>query len=387
MQSQPRFEKLSVARATSPIGIASRRARMTQARVTLVTLFALTAAIVFMNRSHAGTGLVRVQAAAEAPKDAATSPAASSPATAALDAESMLSAIVRVKMRAVPGARSSSTLGPERNGSGVIIDAQGHILTIGYIVNEADSIEVTGADSKTVPALLVAYDHATGIGLLRATLPLKGTPLPIGQSAGLAVREPVMILPAGGRESASVAYVMSRRSFAGGWEYFLDSAIFTAPPTMNWSGAALVNREGKLVGIGSLLVRDTMQPGAPLPGNMFVPIDVVQPILAELIQNGKRNGPQQPWLGMSTEESQGRLFVTRVSPEGPADKAGIRRGDIVLGVGADTVQSLEEFYRKVWAIGPAGAEVSIKVLQGPQLKEIRVRTIDRNQYFREKSST
>lgn len=382
MQSQPRFEKLSVARATSPIGVASRRARMTQARVTLITLFALTAAIVFMNRSHADTNLVRVQAAADSPKDAATSPAASSSATAALDAESMLSAIVRVKMRAVPGARSTSTLGPERNGSGVIIDAQGHILTIGYIVNEADSIEVTGADSKTVPALLVAYDHATGIGLLRATLPLKGTPLPLGQSAGLGVREPVMILPAGGRESASVAYVMSRRSFAGGWEYFVDNAIFTAPPTMNWSGAALVNREGKLVGIGSLLVRDTVERGTPLPGNMFIPIDLVKPILQDLVLKGRAAGDGRPWLGLATEEVQGRLFVTRVSPDSPADKAGIKRGDIVVGVGAAAVKTHEELYRKIWGMGAAGTDVALKLLQGVDVREVRVRSIDRAEYFR-----
>lgn len=355
------------------------RSRARQAAV--LSLIAITALALQISRAHASAPgvtsdagpekMVRVQA----------------PGGSALDPEAMLSAIVRVKMKALPGAPSSGTLGRERNGSGVIIDEQGHILTIGYIVNEADAIEVTGDDSKTVPALLVAYDHASGVGLLRATLPLAGKPLPFGQSSGLAVRDPVMILPAGGRESASVAYVMSRRSFAGGWEYFLDSAIFTAPPTLQWSGAALVNRDGQLVGIGSLLVRDSVAPGSPLPGNMFVPIDLVKPILADLIGKGRRAGPQQPWLGMSTEEVQGRLFVTRVSPKGPADQAGIKRGDIVLGVGADSVGSLEEFYRKVWASGPAGTDVPLKVLQGPQLKEIRVQSIDRVDYFREKPST
>ena len=305
----------------------------------------------------------------------------------ALDPQAMLSAVVKVKMRAVAGARSNSTLGRERDGSGVIIDDQGHVLTIGYIVNEADSIEITTDDGKTLPAVLVAYDHASGVGLLHSVAPLAGKPLPLGESGGLAMHEPVMILPAGGRDTASVAYVMSKRAFAGGWEYLLDSAIFTAPPTMQWSGAALVNREGKLVGIGSLLVRDAVEPGSPLPGNMFVPIDLVKPILADLIKNGRRSGPRQPWLGLSTEETQGRLFVARVSPDGPADKAGIHRGDIVIGVGDANINSMEEFYRKLWAVGPAGSDIKLKVLQGPEVKEIRVHSIDRVDYFREKPST
>ena len=191
----------------------------------------------------------------------------------------------------------------------------------------------------------------------------------------------------GGREAASLAYVMSKRVFAGGWEYLLESAIFTAPPTMQWAGAALVNREGKLVGLGSLLVRDTVEGGAPHPGNMFVPIDAVKPILADLIQKGKRSSPPQPWLGLSTEETQGRVFVSRVQPDGPADKAGIKRGDIILAVGKDTVRSLEEFYRKAWAIGPAGIEVPLRILQGADLKDIRVRSVDRFEYYREKPST
>jgi serine protease Do len=193
-------------------------------------------------------------------------------------AEEMISAVVRVKMKAIAGARSNSSLGATREGTGVVIDDKGHILTIGYIVIEADSIEVTTYDGRTVPATLVGYDHATGFGLLRATLPLKVKPMALGEPAQLEVRDPVMILPAGGREAATFAYVVSRRAFAGSWEYMLDSAIFTAPPTMQWAGAALVDRDGKLVGLGSLLVRDTVEPGSPLPGNMFVPVDLLKPI-------------------------------------------------------------------------------------------------------------
>ena len=232
------------------------------------------------------------------------------------EAEEMLGAVVRVRMKAIPDARSNTTLGPSREGTGVVIDERGHIVTIGYIVIEADSIEITTRDERTVPATLIGYDHASGLGLLRSGTPLGVKPMPMGQAADLATREPVMILPAGGREAANLAYVVSKRKFAASWEYLLDTAIFTAPPTLQWAGAALVSREGKLVGIGSLYVRETQERGSEIPGNMFVPIDLLKPILADLIEKGRRSGPARPWLGLATEELHGHLLVTRVSPEG-----------------------------------------------------------------------
>ena len=299
-------------------------------------------------------------------------------------AAELLTSVVRVKARALPDARSSATLGAERAGSGVIIDERGYILTIGYLVIEADAIEITTAQGKTSPATLAGYDHATGFGLLRATLPLDAKPIDLGASAALAPREPVLVAPHGGRDLVNLAYVVSTRPFAGSWEYLLDSAIFVSPPNFAWAGSALINREGKLVGVGSLLVRDSEEAGTVLPGNMFVPIDLLKPILADLIAKGRAAGPVRPWLGMATEEVQGRLFVTRVSPEAPADNAGVRRGDIVIGVGADPVTSHVEFYRKLWSLGPAGTEVPLKLLQGASVNEIKVRSIDRMEYFRVK---
>jgi len=300
------------------------------------------------------------------------------------EAEEMLAAVVRVRMKAIPNARSNTTLGSSREGTGVVIDERGHIVTIGYIVIEADSIEITTRDERTVPATLVGYDHASGLGLLRSGAPLGVKPMPMGLAADLAMREAVMVLPAGGRDAASLAYVVSRRKFAASWEYLLETAIFTAPPTLQWAGSALVSREGKLVGIGSLYVRETQESGSEIPGNMFVPIDLLKPILADLIEKGRRSGPARPWLGLATEELHGHLLVTRVSPEGPADKAGVRSGDIVVGVGADAVQSHEELYRRVWGLGAAGVEVPLKILQGADVRELRLRSIDRFQYFREK---
>ena len=297
------------------------------------------------------------------------------------EADDLLSAVVRVRSKILPNARSTATLGSSREGSGVLI-REGLVLTIGYLVIEAESVEVANDEGRTVPATLAGYDHASGFGLLKLVLPFGGTPLPLGDSAALGKGDQVMIASFGGRESASLAHVVSRRQFSGGWEYLLDSAIFTYPPVMNWSGAALIGPKGELLGMGSLIVPDAARPGTQSPGNMFVPIDLLKPILGDLLANGRAAGPVRPWLGMNTEELRGRVFVARVSPEGPADRAGVRDGDIVMGVGGEDVTSLAEFYRKVWSRGAAGAEIPLKVLQGTQVKEFRLRSIDRLEYFR-----
>ena len=301
------------------------------------------------------------------------------------DARETLSAIVRVRAKIVPNARSVQTLGAQREGSGVLI-RDGYVATIGYLVIEAESVEVTGGDGKAVPAVLAGYDHASGFGLLKLLAPLAGKPLPLGDSRALAEREPVMAASYGGDGGVSLVYVVSRRPFSGSWEYLLDSAIFTYPPVMNWSGASLISAKGELLGLGSLIVGDAAGAGTQSPGNMFVPVDLLQPILEDLIARGQRAGPLRPWLGVNAEEMRGRLFVTRVSPEGPADKAGLKSGDILVGVGGEEVSSLADFYRKVWARGAAGVEVPLRVLQGVQVKELTVRSIDRIEYFRTKTS-
>ena len=296
-----------------------------------------------------------------------------------------LAAVVRVKMRAVPEARSNATLGPSREGSGIVIEPD-YVLTIGYLVIEPDAIEVTTVNDRTLPATLAGYDHATGFGLLKVQGDLAVKPLALGDSAALGVREPVIIMPHGGRETASLAQVMSRRQFTGSWEYLLESAIFTAPPTMTWAGAALVNRQLRLVGVGSLLVRDTVEPGTPEPGNMFVPTDLLKPILAELKANGRTAGPQRPWLGLNTEEVQGRLLVSRVSPEGPAARAGVRQGDVIVGVAGAPVKTHVELYRKVWSLGAAGVEVPLRLAHGADVRDVRVKSIDRFEYFKSKQA-
>ncbi len=324
-------------------------------------------------------------AGAQAPPDkpAAREGSAAGDAETERRIEETLGAVVRVRMRALADARSNATLGPTREGSGIVIEP-GYVLTIGYIVIEPEAIEVTTTANRTFPATLAGYDHASGFGLLKVPGDLGVKPLALGDSQALAVREPVIIIPAGGRETASAAYVMSRRQFTGSWEYLLESAIFTAPPNATWAGAALVNRELKLVGVGSLLVRDTVEPGTPLPGNVFVPTDLLKPILAELKAQGRTKETPRPWLGLNTEVVQGRLFVTRVSPESPADKAGLRQGDVVIGVAGAAVKTHAELYRKLWSLGAAGVEVPIRIMQDGDVRDVRVKSIDRTEYFKTK---
>ncbi len=297
------------------------------------------------------------------------------------EAAETLSAIVRVQAKILPNARSSATLGPQRQGSGVLV-RDGYVVTIGYLVIESEAIEVTGADGRSVPASLAAYDHVSGFGLLRLLAPLAGKPLPLGDSSKLAEREPALVASFGGNDQVSLVNVVSRRPFSGSWEYQLDSAIYTYPPVMNWSGASLISSKGELLGLGSLIVADSTGGGTQAPGNLFVPADLLKPILEDLIARGKRGGPVRPWLGLNAEESRGRLFVVRVSPDGPADRSGLKSGDILVGVGNDEVSSLADFYRNVWARGGAGVEVPLRVLQGVQVKEVKVRSIDRMDYFR-----
>lgn len=303
----------------------------------------------------------------------------------AANAEATLSAVVHVQSRILPDARTAATLGVRRAGSGVLV-REGYVLTIGYLVIEAEAIEVTAGDGKSAPATLAAYDHATGFGLLKLVGPLPGKPLPLGDSTRLAERDAAMVVGYGGREALNLVTVVSRRPFTGSWEYLLDAAIFTYPPVHNWSGAALIGARGELLGVGSLIVPDADGSGAPAPGNLFVPIDLVKPILEELIAHGRAPGPRRPWLGVYAEELRGRLFVSRVARDGPAERAGVARGDIVIGVGGEAVGSLADFYRKVWARGAAGVDVPLRVLQDQAVKDLSVRSIDRLEYFRRKPS-
>ena len=293
-------------------------------------------------------------------------------------------AVVGVKTKALANARSNLTLGPERMGSGVLIAPSGLVLTIGYLILEADQVEIMTNKGRTVPATVAAYDHATGFGLLRPIGPLDLKPIKMGASGPVEQLDRMMIAAGVGEETVSVATVVSRRPFTGYWEYMLDNAIFTSPPHAAHSGAALINKQGELVGIGSLFVMDAMTPGERLPGNMFVPIDLLKPILEEMIKTGRQKGGVRPWLGISSLEEDGRIKVMRVTKEGPADQAGITAGDIILSVGGKNVDKLSDFYQRIWSAGAPGVEVTLKVLHGTEIREVPIRSIDRTEHIRKK---
>lgn len=298
------------------------------------------------------------------------------------DADRLFDAIVKVQVRAIPNARSIASLGSEREGTGIVIGADNLILTIGYLIVEADQVSITDRRGRTLPAIVVGYDHGSGLGLLRSIVALDATPVALGDPAKLAVRESVLIVNHEGAGDVTIARVVSRHEFTGNWEYLLEQAIFTAPPVMNWSGAALLDRELKLLGVGSLIVGNTDPKGEHEPGNMFVPIDALKPILADLVRTGRRAGPARPWLGVAADEVRGRLVVARVSTDGPAEDAGVDVGDIILAVGGDPVRTQAEFYRKVWARGAAGTRIPLRLLQGVEVRDVELRSIDRVDYFR-----
>jgi len=287
-------------------------------------------------------------------------------------------AVVGIQVMAADGARSAETLGRERNGSGVVIGPDGLILTIGYLMLEADAIQVITQDNRTVPARAVAYDLATGFGLLRPLLPLRGiAPVALGSAVQAEAGEALMASVGGSDGDVAMTQLVSKRAFSGYWEYHIESALFTSPPIGNHSGAPLFNQRGELLGIGSLFVGDAMGDNRRLPGNMFVPVDLLKPILAELQRTGTTRLSRRPWLGVSSTEQGGRVQVIRVNKDSPAYAAGLGAGDVVLAVDGAGVNTLEAFYKKVWEHPDPNDEIQLTVLQGAEIKVIKVRAIDR----------
>jgi S1-C subfamily serine protease len=297
--------------------------------------------------------------------------------------DDVLKTIVRIEAQIPGDARTAESLGVERDGLGVVIDSKGLVLTVGYLILEAESATVTQHDGKTLPARVVAYDHNTGFGLVR-TLNLPDVkPLGLGDSAKLKEGDPVLVAGFGGADAAMPAKVVARRDFAGYWEYLLENAVFTSPPYPGFGGVALIGGDGRLLGIGSLILPDAATPGEYGPGNMFIPIDRLGPILEELVTNGRSRSPNHPWIGLYTEEHRGRIFVKRVAKGGPAESAGIRPDDIVIGIGETPVRDQATLYRRLWAAGEPGAPISLQIL-GPdsRVRTVEVKSIDRYRWLR-----
>ena len=295
-------------------------------------------------------------------------------------------AVVGVKVTAVDGARSAQTLGLNRRGSGVVIGADGLVLTIGYLMLEAQQIEIITQEGKALPAVAVAYDLATGFGLIKPLLPLRGVaPVSLGSLQDLRAGEPLMAATGasldGDEGGVSMTRLVSRRAFSGTWEYHLDTALFTSPPVTsgrgNHSGAPLFNRKGELVGIGSLLVADAIGENKRNPGNMFVPTDLLKPILAELQQSGSSKQSARAWLGVTSTDQGGRVQVMRVSEGSPAEEAGVKPGAIVQAIDGVEVTTLEAFYKKLWGRESLEQPVKLTVREGDEVKTIDVKPQNR----------
>ncbi|MEP7183619.1 MAG: S1C family serine protease [Betaproteobacteria bacterium] len=299
----------------------------------------------------------------------------------AFDLGAVLDAVVLLKAEVPEDAFTAAILGTERVGNGIVIRDDGLILTIGYLITEAESIWITANDGTVVPGHALAFDFASGLGLVLPLGRLPAPALPRGSAATIAAGDDVLVIGRGGRIHALKAQVFAKREFAGYWEYLLDDALFTTPPHPEWSGAALVDDAGQLVGVGSLFVQEEFD-GETVKGNMFVPVDLLAPILDDLLASGRPAGLSRPWLGMYTIEDKGRLVVSALADGGPAEQAGVRTGDIVIEAAGERVEALADLYRRVWRQGPAGTEVPLMLARDGAPTPVKIRSSDRRDFLK-----
>jgi S1-C subfamily serine protease len=291
------------------------------------------------------------------------------------DLDRALGAIVGLHAIIPPDAFSAETLGTERAGNGVVID-DGLVLTIGYLITEAESMWLHLADGRVVEGHVLGFDSVTGFGLVQALGRLDVTPLPLGSSAAARIGDRVVVGGAGGRTRSVASQIVAKQEFAGYWEYLLDEAIFTYPAHPNWGGTGLINERGELIGIGSLQL-ERERDGKAEHVNMIVPIDLLKPILDDLRRFGRVNKPARPWLGLYSTEIDNRVVVIGISASGPAARAELKTGDVILAVDGEKVTSQTAFYRKMWALGAAGIGVPLTVHHEGVTFDVTVTSTDR----------
>jgi S1-C subfamily serine protease len=297
------------------------------------------------------------------------------------DLDRALGSVVSLRSVVPADAFSAETLGTERAGNGVLIREDGVVLTIGYLITEAEQIWLTFSDGRAVPGHMLGYDQETGFGLVQALGRVDLPALSLGHSTGVPVGERVVVAGAGGRHHSVAARIAARQEFAGYWEYVLDEAIFTAPAHPNWGGTAVIGPTGDLIGIGSLHLEQPKEQGTEHL-NMIVPIDLLKPILDDLLTLGSRNRPARPWLGLYATEVNSRIVVVGLSSRGPAKKADLRTGDVVLAVGDTEVSDLAGLFRRIWSTGNAGVEVPLTVFRDGRTFELKVRSADRRKFLK-----
>lgn len=296
-----------------------------------------------------------------------------------MNIDAALPSIVALRAHIPEDAFTAPTLGIIREGSGVVIRDNGLVLTIGYLITEADEVWLTNQDGRVVPGHALAYDQVTGFGLVQALGPLDLPALELGNSDKAKLGDSIMIADGAGRFVRGA--IVGKQEFAGYWEYLLDEALFTAPAHPSWGGAALLDADGKLLGIGSLRLQ-MVRNGDVADINMVVPIGLLLPILDEMIEHGEVRRQPRPWLGVFSAESDGDVVVMSVTENGPAAKAGLQRGDVISDIRDSEVEGLADFYRKLWSSGPAGAEVPLRVVRDGRETWLRVKSADRNSFLK-----
>ena len=296
-----------------------------------------------------------------------------------MDIDPTLRSVVAVRSTIPDDAFTAAALGTLREGSGVVIRESGLVLTIGYLITEAEEVWITTHDGRVVAAHALAYDQETGFGLVQALGSLDLPALELGSSADARLGDAVVFADGTGRSIR--ATIVAKQEFAGYWKSLLDEAIFTARAHPSWGGAALIGADGTLLGVGSLRLQ-MMRAGETADINMVVPIDLLRPILDDLLTRGEANRPPRPWLGVFSAESDGEVVVMSVADGGPAAKAGLRQGDVISDVRDGEVESLADFYRKVWSAGPVGAEFPMRVVRDGRDTWVRIKSADRNSFLR-----
>ena len=294
------------------------------------------------------------------------------------DLDRALQSVVGLRATMPADAFTAESLGTERAGHGVLIRSDGLILTIGYLITEADQVWIHLADGRAVPGHALAYDQVTGFGLVQALARIDMPALPIGSSDLLKVDDKVVIGGAGGRKRSVAAKIVAKQEFAGYWEYVLDEAIFTAPAHPNWGGTALVSQAGDLVGIGSL----QLEASSGKDINMVVPIDLLRPILDDLLTLGRPKGPVRPWLGLYVADADDKLVVMGLAGKGPAARAKIETGDAIVAVNGMPPEGLADLFRKIWATGQAGTEVPLTLSRDGKTLDVAVESSDRNMFLK-----
>ncbi|MCC6718266.1 MAG: serine protease [Acetobacteraceae bacterium] len=297
------------------------------------------------------------------------------------DLERTLKSVVGLRANVPSDAYTAGTLGTDRVGNGVVIREDGLVLTIGYLITEAETVWLITNDGRAVPGHALAFDQISGFGLVQALGRLGLPAIELGDSDALAVGAEAVMAAGGGRAHAIEAKVVGRQEFAGYWEYLLDNAIFTAPAHPFWSGSALIGRDGKLLGTGSLILQQG-DGKRRMDMNMIVPVADLRPVLDDLLNYGRVRKPPRPWLGLYAMEGDGGLVVGGVSDRGPAAKAGVQQGDRILGLGDDEVSDLGSLWRKLWAAGPAGTPVTLKINRDGTRMTVRVMSADRTSFLR-----